>query len=175
MDARLPVAAFEFTGSTASPARVGETESFTAEAVRWPVFDGVYAEGLWLRPKGEPVACVVAIPDADQMPEMLVGLAPGPAPERQFARRLAEQGCEVLVPVLIDRQDTLSSKPELKRVTNEPHREWIYRQAYPLGRHIIGYEVQKVAAVVDFWDGRRRRSEGTRPRIGVAGYPWSGD
>ena len=75
------------------------------------------------------------------------------------------------MPVLIDRKDTLSSKPELKRVTNEPHREWIYRQAYQLGRHIIGYEVQKVAAVVDFWDGRRRRSEGTRPRIGVAGYP----
>ena len=80
MGARLPEAALEFTGSTASPARVGETESFTAEAVRWPVFDGVYAEGLWLRPKGEPVACVVAIPDADQMPEILVGLAPGPAP-----------------------------------------------------------------------------------------------
>ena len=170
VDARLPVAALEFTGSTTSPARVAETESFTVEAVRWPVFDGVYAEGLWLRPKSEPVACVVAIPDADQTPEMLVGLAPGLAPERQFARRLAEQGCEVLVPVLIDRQDTLSSKPELKRVTNQPHREWIYRQAYPLGRHIIGYEVQKVSAAVDFLEGRKRRSEGTKQRIGVAGY-----
>jgi len=169
-DLRLPVVAIEFTGSTASPARVGETESFTVEAVRWRVFDGVCAEGLWLRPKGKPVACVVAIPDADQTPEMLVGLAPGLASERQPARRLAEQGCEVLVPVLIDRQDTLSSKPELKRVTNKPHREWIYCQAYPLGRHIIGYEVQKVLAAVDFWEGRRRRAEDTRPRIGVAGY-----
>ena len=170
VDARLPVLALEFTGSTACPARVGETESFNVEAVRWPVFEGVYAEGLWLRPKGEPVACVVAIPDADQTPEMLVGLAPGLAPERQFARRLAEQGCEVLLPVLIDRQDTLSSKPDLKRVTNKPHREWIYCQAYPLGRHIIGYEVQKVSAAVDFWEGRRRRAEDTRSRVGVAGY-----
>ena len=110
------------------------------------MFEGVYGEGLLLEPKGEAVACVVAIPDADQTPEMLAGLAPGLAPERQFARRLAENGCAVLVPVLIDRQDTWSANPEIKRVTNQPHREWIYRQAYPLGRHIIGYEVQKVLA-----------------------------
>ena len=87
----------------------------------------------------------MAIPDADQTPEMLVGLAPGLAPERQFARRLAENGCEVLVPVLIDRQDTWSGNARIKRFTNQPHREWIYRQAYELGRHIIGYEVQKVS------------------------------
>jgi dienelactone hydrolase len=94
---------------------------------------------------------------------MLVGLAPGLAPERQFARRLAENGCEVLVPVLIDRQDTWSGNARLKRFTNLPHREWIYRQAYELGQHIIGYEVQKVAAAVDFFESRKTK-------IGVAGY-----
>ena len=121
-------------------------------------------------PKGEPVACIVAIPDADQTPEMLVGLAPGLAPERQFARRLAENGCEVLVPVLIDRQDTWSGNARIKRFTNQPHREWIYRQAYQLGRHIIGYEVQKVSAAVDFFEGRRQKAESRKPKIGVAGY-----
>ena len=159
MDARLPVTALEFVSSTASPAKVGETDAFTVEAVRWPVFEGVYAEGLWLQPKGEPVACIVAIPDADQTPEMLAGLAPGLAPERQFARRLAENGCEVLVPVLIDRQDTWSGNARIKRFTNQPHREWIYRQAYPLGRHIIGYEVQKVSAAVDFFEARESRKQ----------------
>ncbi len=173
-DVRLPVTALEFVGSTASPAMVGQTDSFVVEAVRWPVFDGVYAEGLRLSPKGESVAFVIAIPDADQTPEVLTGLSPGLPPERQFARRLAEHGCEVLVPVLLDRQDTWSGNPKLNRLTNLPHREWIYRQAFPLGRHIIGYEVQKVAAAVDFFEGRRKKAEDRTPKIGVAGYAEGG-
>jgi dienelactone hydrolase len=185
VDARFPVTALEFMSSTSSPAKVGETESFTVHAVRWPVFEGVYAEGLWLQPKGECVASIVAIPDADQTPEMLVGLAPGLAPERQFARRLAENGCEVLVPVLIDRQDTWSGNAHIQRFTNLPHREWIYRQAYELGRHIIGYEAQKVSAAVDFLESRKQstlrssatedgKAESRKPRIGVAGYAEGG-
>jgi dienelactone hydrolase len=170
VDERLPVSALELVSSTTSPALVGETDAFTVKAVRWPVFAGVFGEGLFLEPKTKPVACVVAIPDADQTPEMLAGLAPGLAPERQFARRLAEQGCAVLVPVLVDRLDTLSSKPEIKRVTNKPHREWIYCQAYPLGRHIIGYEVQKVCAAVDFLNGKWSRNAGANAKVGVAGY-----
>ena len=35
-------------------------------------------------------------------------------------------------------------------MTNQPHREFIYRMAYQLGRHIIGYEVQKVLSLVDW-------------------------
>ena len=35
--------------------------------------------------------------------------------------------------------------------TNVTHREWIYRQTYLLGRHIIGYEVQSVLSAVDLW------------------------
>jgi len=165
VDARLPMAALEFVGSTASPAKIAETESFTVQAVRWPVFEGVFAEGLWLEPKGEPAACIVAIPDADQTPEMLAGLAPGLAPDRQFARRLAEHGCEVLVPVLISRQDTWSGNARLKRFTNQPHREWIYRQAFPLGRHVIGYEVQKVLAAVEFFQSRKQKAENRRPAL----------
>jgi dienelactone hydrolase len=170
IDERLPVTALDFVSSTASPAQVAKTDTFTAKAVRWPVFDGVYGEGLYLEPKGRPVACIVAIPDADQTPEMLSGLAPGLAAERQFARRLAENGCAVIVPVLINRQDTWSSKPDMKRLTNLPHREWIYRQAYPLGRHIIGYEVQKVLAAVDFFDGKWQMADGKGKKVGVAGY-----
>ena len=169
-DERLPFRALDFVSSTASPAQVAETDAFTAKAVRWPVLDGVYGEGLFLEPKGTPVAFIVAIPDADQSPEMLAGLVSGLAPERQFARRLAENGCAVLVPTLINRQDTWSSKPRIKSVTNLPHREWIYRQAFPLGRHIIGYEVQKVLAAVDFFDGKWQMADGKKRKIGVAGY-----
>jgi dienelactone hydrolase len=151
VDRRLPVRALEFDGSTAGPAQVAETDLYTVHAVRWRVFEGVFGEGLWLRPKTAPLARVVAIPDAEQAPELVVGLAPGLPLERQFARRLAENGCEVLVPVLIDRQDTWSGNATLNRFTNQPHREWIYRQAFELGRHIIGYEVQKILAALDFF------------------------
>jgi hypothetical protein len=68
----------------------------------------------------------------------------------------------VLVPVLIDRQDTWSGIPGI-RMTNQPHREWIWRMAYQVGRTIIGYEVQKVLAAVDWF-----RREGNQPVI-VAG------
>jgi len=132
IDRRLPVTALEYTSSTATPAKIAETESYAIYAVRWPVLEGVFGEGLLVQPRSKPLARVVAIPDADQTPEMLVGLAPGIAPESQFARRLAEQGCQVVVPVLIDRQDTWSGNEKIW-MTNQPHREWVYRQAYQMG------------------------------------------
>jgi dienelactone hydrolase len=70
----------------------------------------------------------------------------------------------VLVPVLIDRRDTWSGVPSI-RMTNLPHREFLYRMSYELGRHIIGYEVQKVLAAVDWF---ARQSAGAP--IAVAGY-----
>jgi dienelactone hydrolase len=174
VDARLPVKELELVETTGTSAKVAEADLFTAHAVRWPVFEGVYGEGLWLRPKREPLARVVAIPDADQTPEILVGLAPGLVPEQQFARRLAENGCEVLVPVLIDRRDNWSGNVRLGRFTNQPHREWIYRQAYELGRHVIGYEVLKVEAAVDFFEAENSKPGARGVKIGIAGHAEGG-
>jgi dienelactone hydrolase len=174
VDRRLPVSSFEAVAGTSGPTNVAETDGFTVQAVRWPVFEGVFGEGLWLQPKGEPTARVVAIPDADETPEMLVGLSPGLPPERQFARRLAEHGCEVLVPVLLDRQDTWSGSEAIHRFTNQPHREWIYRQAFELGRHIIGYEAEKVLAAVDCFELESFKATNKTARIGVAGYAEGG-
>src|SRR6266404_3323442 len=175
-DARLPVVALELVGSTAHGARIAETDAFTVQVVRWPVFEGVFGEGIWLQPKVSPRARVIAIPDADQTPEMVAGLSPGLVPERQFARRLAENGCEVLVPVLIDRQDTWSGNARLQRFTNQPHREWIYRQAYEMGRHLIGYEAQKVLAAVDWFKAEAAASSAGEhgARIGIIGYAEGG-
>ena len=155
----------EYVGGPKTPSLVAETEKYTVHAVRWPVFEGVDGEGLLLEPKGKPVAQVVALGDADWTPEMLVGLAPGVPKESQFARRLAENGVRVVVPVLIDRRDDFSGSAKLNRWTNQPHREFVYRMAYEMGRHIIGYEVQKVLAVVDWFT----REKGHAP-AGVIGY-----
>src|SRR5436305_620265 len=146
----MPFTDLELVGSLSSPALVSETETYQVFAVRWPVLPGVDGEGLLLEPKGKPRAYAVAVPDADQTPEMLVGLAPGINKESQFARQLAEYGCRVVVPVLIDRRDTWSGNPALGRMTNQPHREFIYRMSFEMGRHPIGYEVQKVLAVLDW-------------------------
>jgi dienelactone hydrolase len=169
VDQRVPKVNLEYVATTSSPAKVAETDRFVVYAVRWPVFDDVTGEGLLLLPKGRLAARIVAIPDADQTPEMIAGLAPGLPVELQYARRLAENGCQVLIPTLISRSDTFSGNPRLNRFTNQPHREWIYRQAYELGRHIIGYEVQKVLAAAD-WLTSQAKDQKSDVELGVMGY-----
>jgi dienelactone hydrolase len=165
VEERVPFTEFEFVGTSKQTPLVAETAMYQVFAVRWPVLPGVDGEGLLLEPEGKVVAQVVALPDADWTPEMLAGLAPGVPKEAQFARRLAENGCRVLVPVLIDRKDTYSGNPKLGRMTNQTHREFIYRMAYEMGRHIIGYEVQKVLAVVDWFCLKQDHAP-----MGVFGY-----
>jgi dienelactone hydrolase len=82
---------------------------------------------------------------------------------------LAESGCRVLVPLVINRDTKYSAGAGGTRPTNQPHREFIYRQAYEMGRHLIGYEVQKVLAAVDFFQRDAARNKHERP-IGVIGY-----
>jgi dienelactone hydrolase len=164
VDPRLP-ARMERFGDDSNPALVSETQRYRIYQVRWPVLEGVTGEGLLLVPTSRSLASVVALPDADQTPEQLVGLMPGLPPEVQFARRLAENGFEVLVPALVDRDTRWSRHPDFGQ-TDQPHREWIYRQAFHMGRHIIGYEVQRILAAVDWF---HQKSAG-KTKIGVAGY-----
>src|SRR6185369_2817182 len=107
--------------------------------------------GLLLEPTGKAKAFVVAIPDADMTPESCAGLNKDFAPDFHFARKLVLEGCKVIVPTLINRQDKFSGSAKLGRFTNQTHREFIYRMSFEMGRHIIGYEVQKVLAAVDWF------------------------
>ena len=146
------------------PALVAECAGYRVERVRWNVFRGIEGEGLLLQPSGPAVANIVALPDCDWTPEAACGLEPGVPAEAQFPRRLAENGCRVVVPMLIDRRDTWSGV-EGFRMTNQPHREFVYRAAYELGRHLVGYEVQKLLAAADWL----LREHGGQP-LGVFGY-----
>lgn len=166
VDQRVPITELELVGSTAHPSLVAMTDTYRVHAVRWPVLPGLDGEGLLLEPNNKKArATVIALPDADQTPEALVGLSAGLPSHAHFPRFLAEQGCRVIVPVLIDRKDTHSGNPRLKRFTNQTHREFVYRMAYEMGRHVIGYEVQKVLALVDLY----AREQG-HPPVGVFGY-----
>ena len=163
VDPMLP-ASLETIGNGAGEVILAETAAFRVYAVRWDVLEGVHGEGLRLEPKRPPIAQVVALPDADQTPEQIAGLDGSLAPNEQFARVLADSGCRVLVPVTIDRTSRWSGHPEIQ-MTDQTHREWIYRQAFHMGRHVIGYEVQKVRAAVS-WFGQM---DPATP-VGVAGY-----
>ena len=173
VDERVAAQAPEIEVRFASQTEIAQSARYTIYAVQWRVFAavtadscGMTARGLLLEPNGPPLARVVAIPDADCTPEMLAGIEPGLAPQAQFARRLAECGAQVIVPLVINRDDRFSGIPGIG-MTNMPHREWIWRMAFETGRHIIGYEVQTVLAAVDWFE---RENAEQRLRIGVMGY-----
>ena len=167
VDPRVEAKAIEHVATNFQSALIARGPHYNVLAVRWPVLDGVTAEGLLLMPEDPPKARVVALPDADWTPEMFAGLVQGFAEDSQLARHLVEHGCQVLVPTLISRDDALSGHPDV-RYTNQPHREFIYRQAFEMGRHIIGYEVQKVLAAVDQLSHLNKVQKVEIP-IGVAG------
>ncbi len=164
VDEPLPVRELELVSTTENPARIARGAGYDVLAVRWEALPGVFGEGLLLQPDGTPAARVVAVPDASWSPEMLVGLAAGIPSGAQYARRLAENGAQVVVPTLIDRTARWTDLEGVRR-TNIPHREFLYRMSYELGRHVIGYELQKILAVVDFFEAQ----EGGVP-IAVMGY-----
>ena len=162
---------FELISKLGESSVVALNDRVTVHAVRWPVLEGVTAEGLLLVP-AELRAGVVALPDADWTPEMFCGLRGEDSEAAQSVRRLAEAGCLVAIPMLISRSDEFSGHP-LVRWTNQPHREFLYRQAFEAGRHIIGYEVQKILAAVDLLEQHLQRQPATSERaplpIGVVG------
>ena len=169
VDPRTPPA-LERYGDDENPALVAETPRYRVFQVRWPVLDGMTAEGLLVEPtSGTPAASLVVVPDAGQTPEQIVGLAPGLTPNRQFARLLAESRCELVIPTLIQRELIQTADPQLRQ-SQQTWREWIYRQAFHMGRHPIGFEVQKVLAAVDRFRARR----GATAKIGVVGYAEGG-
>lgn len=145
--------------------------------IRWPAFGDVHGDGLVLTP--QPIhsaeelkqaiqaapAIVIAIPDADQTPLALAGLTDEQPIAPSWARRLADSGCVVVIPTLINRQRGGTLAPDGKRGAALSNREFLYRSAFVLGRTVLGYEVQKVLALVD----RIRESTASKP-VGVFGY-----
>jgi len=156
-DQRVAFDGLTLGSTTAESSLVGQTDRIIVRAVSWPVFGDVTATGLLLEPRGrDALANVIALPDCNQLPEQISGLAEGLPPKQQYARRLAESGCRVVVPLLINRAEKMS------KLSN---REFLYRSAFEMGRHLIGYEVQQSLAVVDWFS--RRWSD---TQIGIIGW-----
>src|SRR6266851_1408389 len=167
VDPRLPQK-LEYVGGPGQASLIAEAPGFKVYAVRWAVFPGVDGEGLLFEPDSGPVGNAIVIPDADWTPEMLAGLMPGAPLAAQTPFGWAGLEMRVLVPTLIDRKDDTSANPKLGRLTNQPHREFLYRMAYEMGRHILGYEGQKVLAGVDWMQANSKPD--AAGLVAVAGY-----
>ncbi len=167
-DQRVESAGPELIASTAQGALVGKGKNYEILAVRWPVIRDIQAEGLLLLPTSTNyVADVIAIPSAEQTPEQLCGLVDGIVEESRYPLYLAESGCRVLIPATVSRRMQKRSFGGGDRGPNLTDREFVYRPAFEMGRHILGYEVQHVLAGVDWFT---RSAKGNDPKIGVIGY-----
>lgn len=152
-----------------SASMLAATDSFRIERVRWPVLPdpdpgrsrliSLTGEGLLLTPTEPPIATVIAIPDAGQTPEQICGLLEGVPPGQQFARRLAVTGCRVIVPAITMRHT--EARQGRAMMTD---REFAYRSGFVIGQHLLGYELQRILALVD-----HQHNTGN-PRVGIIGY-----
>ncbi len=114
-----------------------EEQNLRVDAVRWEVFEDVWTEGLLIRPMRLPFkALAIVMGDTHQVPEVMCGLSDDEYTDTPLALWLAQSGCAVLVPTLISRD---ASPVDRVAISN---REFLYRSAFGLGRHPIGYEVQ---------------------------------
>ncbi len=108
----------------------------------WPVFEGVRASGCIALPKDSVVKfCCVLIPDAGQSPEQMCGLGEA---SNTTALQLARSGGAVIVPAVVSRTEEPRNGRSV--LTDQ---EYIYRAAFVLGRHLLGYQVQESIAAID--------------------------
>lgn len=163
-DERVPFEAPELVATAKRSALIAECAAYKVYAVRWPTVRDMFAEGLWVEPKDAQnvKANLVVLPDADQTPEQIMGLVEGVPEKMQLGRLLAEANHRLLIPTLLSRQ--VEARNGRAKMTN---REFIYRPAFILGRHVIGYELQEVFAAVDWFAKDNKDAKRT---IGVAGY-----
>lgn len=160
-DERVATPRLELIATVDRPAVAATAEGYTVFYVRWPTVRDVHGSGLLLEPTRPAIGNVIALPDAGQTPEMIVGLQKGVPPASQFARRLAQAGFRVVVPRLISRR--VEARNGRAKMTD---REYVYRISFELGRHPIGYELQSIFAVVDWFQRDTRREL----EIGVLGW-----
>lgn len=145
-DARLPFESPTIVRTFEIPEVLAESATHRLYAVTWPVFDRFTAEGLLLEPKTDrPAGTIIHLPHAGYVPEDVLGLTDKKY-EPGFETPIKDR--RVLIPATIDREIMQYGRIELTR------REYVHRAAYQLGRHVLGYEIQGVLALVDWLKSR---------------------
>ena len=162
VDARIRNGAFavesRLSAVTGKSSALASSDYATAHQVRWPVFPGVDASGMVVLPERANIRfCCVLIPDAAQMPEQLCSMGPNAS---DLAFQLAHQGGLVIVPSVLSRNR--EARNGRSKMTDQ---EFIYRSAFVLGRHMLGYQVSEAMAAIDIF-----KKENPDTPILVAGW-----
>jgi dienelactone hydrolase len=110
---------------------------------------------------------IILLPDADESPEAYLGVDESQPDAAAVAVKLAQRGFCVAVPRLVNRDHTHSVVAKGLKKTMQPHREFVYRQAFEMGRHVIGYELETIRTLTDYLTAF---TPAERQRIAVAGY-----
>ena len=131
-------------------------DNLRIEQVRWPVLEGFEAHGLLVIPKTVRFGAVL-IPDASQLPENLCGVGRNANTD---ALAIARCGGLVVIPQGASRH----REARLGRAIMTDQ-EYLYRSAFILGRHLLGYHVHQNMAALDLL----KKTIGQRP-IMVAGW-----
>ena len=144
VDRRADPVRMELVATPEQSAVIASGDTFDVLAVRWSVLDGVEGEGLYLRQRETPRHLVIYLPETDREPEDCTEIF-----------EFAAAGADVFVPVLLSSTAPPPPAPG-GRAKQQTEREWILRMGFPVGRHPLGLEVQKVLALVDWWKQRHR-------------------
>lgn len=128
--------------------------------VEWDVLPGVKAGGVWISKRDGRQETLTVLLWQEALNRALTPVGDGELFESSLGdicRRLLESS-DLLIPCLVDRECAFSGVDGVA-ATNQTHREWIYRQAFELGRHVIGYEIQIVQAAIDAWINTRKNAQ----------------
>jgi len=159
VDPRVEFEAPEKIDNLNRSAIVFDTANNTVFAIRWPVFGDYVAEGLLIVSKTTtPSRIDIRIPDAGEVPEDHITI-PCLFPNNPAL---------TLIPTTVSRSLNEFSAPyPNSRTAVLTNREYLYRTSFQMGRHLIGYEIQQVLALVDWL----KKDEGTKNLpIRVSGY-----
>ncbi len=140
------VKAAQVTSQLGKSPYVAEGQDWKAAEVRWSVLPGVDGQGLLLEPNSSPKFFAIVIPDAGQTPEDLCGIGKSDRPAFHAACYLAAAGGRVVVPSVIGRTIEARREGSGTLLTDQ---EFLYRSAYELGRHIVGYQLHEFRAATD--------------------------
>jgi len=93
-----------------------------------------------------PEPAVIAIPDADQSPEDMAGIAEGMTTAR-WLRELLGRGVTVAIPEMVERR---ADHPLCQNAGGYDRRLMLWRLGFLVGRTLVGAEVQQVVALGDY-------------------------
>lgn len=117
-------------------------QQYTIRSVCWRVFDDYLAEGVFVAPlEKNPTKLVIAVPHCGMEPLAYFKSVP-------YLTQLANKGeCAIVVVATVGRQPRrLANRP-----VDYPAREALFQSAWEVGRHVIGYEIETVRALIDSW------------------------